>query len=187
MASLTDVSTVSTFRALTPQRLTSASFAPYGQVIGASVDGKPFDDQDAQLVLDQGMPRFYIMRLAARGLGFDRITRHRRCTQCLGSLMGQAWYLGVAPPESDPLDPEAIEVFRIPGDCFIKLHLGTWHAGPHFQDPEWIDFYNLELADTNLVDHDTVNLRRQHGLIFHISDKSINPASINPESCEPKS
>lgn len=31
-------------------------------------------------------PRFYIMRLPARGLRFHRITYHGKVTQCLGSL-----------------------------------------------------------------------------------------------------
>ena len=44
------------------------------------------------------------------------------------------------------------------------MHVGTWHAGPFFgsgdaaadaADPATAtrDFYNLELADTNVVDH----------------------------------
>jgi hypothetical protein len=41
-------------------------------------DGKVFDHEDAQLVLDKGTPRFYLMRLPARkpALTFDRITFH---------------------------------------------------------------------------------------------------------------
>jgi hypothetical protein len=41
-------------------------------------DGKVFDGEDAQLVLDRGTPRFYLMRLPARApaLTFDRITFH---------------------------------------------------------------------------------------------------------------
>jgi hypothetical protein len=55
------------------------------QLIGATDDGKEYDDEDAQLVLDQGTaPRFYIMRLPRRGLTFDRITYHAKVTQCLG-------------------------------------------------------------------------------------------------------
>jgi len=36
---------------------------------------------------------------------------------------------------------------------FVKLHQATWHAGPFFSDGQHMDFYNLELADTNVVDH----------------------------------
>ena len=57
------------------------------QLISATNDGKEFDDQDAQLVLDRGAaPRFYIMRLPRRGLTFDRITYHASVTQCLGEV-----------------------------------------------------------------------------------------------------
>lgn len=148
---------------LTPQILTSEAFHPYGQVIEATEDGKAFDQTDAQLVLDRGTPRFYIMRLPARGLTFKRITYHAHCTQCLGSLMGKPWYIGVAPP-GPTLAVDQIVAFEIPGDRFIKLHLGTWHAGPLFQGESFIDFYNLELSDTNISDHTTVDLLKDHNM-----------------------
>lgn len=44
--------------------------------------------------------------------------------------------------------------FRIPAGTFIKLHQGTWHAGPLFEEDS-MAFYNLELSDTNVVDHNT--------------------------------
>jgi ureidoglycolate hydrolase len=139
--------------------ITPAAFQPYGQVIYPSHDGKPYGAEDAQLALDQGILRFYIMRTQQRGLKFHTITRHTRCTQCLGSLGGKSWLIAVAPPgnEADP-NLEQMQAFTIPGDCFIKLHVGTWHAGPYFQDYDFVDFYNLELADTNIIDHQTCNL-----------------------------
>lgn len=44
---------------------------------------------------------------------------------------------------------------RIPPGVFIKLHQATWHAGPYFVDSQHMDFYNLELSDTNVTDHNT--------------------------------
>ena len=38
---------------------------------------------------------------------------------------------------------------------FIKLHQATWHAGPFFLEAQHMDFYNLELSDTNIADHFT--------------------------------
>lgn len=146
--------------------ITAEAFRPFGQLIQASEDGAPYGMEDAQLQLHNGTPRFYIMRLHHRGRTFSRITRHLNCTQCLGSLEGKDWLLAVAPPSpSSTLDPidrprpalEEITAFRIPGDCFIKLDVGTWHAGPYF-DADFISFYNLELSDTNITDHDTVDL-----------------------------
>ncbi|MEL6327878.1 MAG: ureidoglycolate lyase, partial [Cyanobacteria bacterium J06626_23] len=98
-----------------------------------------------------------------------RSDRHQACTQCLGALEGRDWLMAVAPPGGAPMpDPNEIRAFHIPGNCFIKLHVGTWHAGPYFEgDP--ISFYNLELSDTNIVDHDTCNLAQNHGLRFRMS------------------
>jgi ureidoglycolate hydrolase len=146
--------------------ITQANFRPYGQLIQASADGKTYDPEDAQLQLQNGIPRFYIMRLEKRGRQFDRITRHRLCTQCLGSLEGKDWLIAVAPPGD--LDLEKIQAFRIPGSCFIKLEVGTWHAGPYFEHDR-IDFYNLELSDTNITDHDTCNLYKTYGIQFEIT------------------
>ncbi|MEM9567166.1 MAG: ureidoglycolate lyase [Cyanobacteria bacterium P01_E01_bin.34] len=155
-------------RSLSSIPITPANFAPFGQMITASKDGAPYSSEDAQLTLDRGVPRFYIMRLHHRGQRFTTITRHMQCTQCLGSLEGQSWMLGVAPPSSEPQpDPDQIQAFQIPGSCFIKLNVGTWHAGPYFKS-ESVDFYNLELSNTNVVDHDTVNLRAVFGVEFEI-------------------
>lgn len=152
-------------RPIVAQPITPEAFRPFGQMISATPDGKPFDADDAQLQLDQGTPRFYIMRLQYRGQQFHQITRHQRCTQCLGALGGKSWWLGVAPPTPTAAapDPDAIAVFEIPGTCFVKLAVGTWHAGPYFAET-WMDFYNLELSDTNQMDHDTCDLRQTYGL-----------------------
>lgn len=143
---------------LTSKWITSESFQPYGQVVFASIDGKAYDSTDAALVLQNGIPRFYIMRLHHKGRRFHKITRHAKCTQCLGSLEGKDWLIAVAPP-TDTSGPvlKKIVCFRVPGNCFIKLNIGTWHAGPYFEH-EFVNFYNLELSDTNTTDHDTYDL-----------------------------
>lgn len=153
---------------LSARFVTSEAFQPYGQLISPIEDGKPYSEDDAQLQLQPGRPRFYIMRLYNRGRQFNKITRHLQCTQCLGSLGGKEWLIAVAPPSAGMSpNPDEITAFQIAGDCFIKLAIGTWHAGPYFTDP-WVDFYNLELSDTNSVDHDTCNLVKQYGTTFEI-------------------
>ncbi|KNC78603.1 ureidoglycolate hydrolase [Sphaeroforma arctica JP610] len=138
---------------LPTQEITSENFNPYGQVVRPSSDGLPFGPADAQLNLSNGTPRFYIMQLEGRGLRIDRISRHQKCTQCLGAIDGKDWYMVVAPPNKNSIMPDMsqMKAFHIPGDCFIKLEMGTWHAGPYFEH-ESASFYNLELADTNETD-----------------------------------
>ncbi|EKQ70686.1 ureidoglycolate hydrolase [Leptolyngbyaceae cyanobacterium JSC-12] len=158
---------------LHPQPITPETFRPFGQVISASEDGELHGSADAQLQLQNGIPRFYIMRLHHRGLKFGKITRHQQVTQCLGSLNGQEWFIAVAHPSDDPIpDWESITAFRIPGNCFIKLEMGTWHAGPYFEAPT-VDFYNLELSDTNIVDHDTCNLLETYGVEYEIMPSAL--------------
>ncbi|HEY9881848.1 MAG TPA: ureidoglycolate lyase [Leptolyngbyaceae cyanobacterium] len=155
-------------QSLSAQTLTAEGFAPFGQVIWPDLDGASFGPRDAQLQLQNGIPRFYIMQLENRGLRFHRITRHQQCTQCLGALEGKEWVIAVAPPgASNSPDPSGIQAFRIPGNCFIKLEVGTWHAGPYFEADK-VNFYNLELSDTNLTDHETCDLAQAFGLEFEI-------------------
>lgn len=56
---------------------------------------------------------------------------------------------------------------RIPPGHFIKLHEGTWHAGPLFDAPDTMSFFNLELADTNVVDHNT-HVYAHEGVSFQL-------------------
>lgn len=150
------------------QPITCENFQPYGQFITPSTDGKPYSSNDAQLDLSDGTPRFYLMCLQKRGRTFETITRHQQCTQCLGSLDGKDWLIAVAPPStSNRPDLEQVKAFRIPSNGFIKLERGTWHAGPYF-DHEVVNFYNLELSDTNETDHFTHNFGEIEGLTFEI-------------------
>lgn len=148
--------------------ITRAGFAPFGTLLEPAEDGKVFGPDEAQLVLDRGTPRYYILNLKRRELAFTKITRHMRVTQCLAAVGGAEWLMAVAPPD-DPDNPDAkpdptrIKGFRIPGDRAIALHRSTWHAGPFFQ-PEKLGFFNLELADTNQVDHYNCSLDEAFGL-----------------------
>jgi ureidoglycolate hydrolase len=42
---------------LQAQHITPEAFEPFGQLIGPTHDGKEFDQEDAQLVLNKGTPR----------------------------------------------------------------------------------------------------------------------------------
>ena len=160
---------------LTAEVVTPEAFAPFGQVISAEEDGVEFGPEDAQLDLSQGTPRFYVMRLRDKAMQFDRITYHAKVTQCLGALGDAPWYMAVAAPTMDvnrrPAEGD-IRVFEIPPGKFVKMHAGTWHAGPLWDSvnagPKYIDFYNLELADTNVVDHNTHDYAETEGFVFEV-------------------
>lgn len=156
--------------------ITADAFKPFGTLIEAAEDGKLFGPDEAQLQITQGIPRFYVMRLHGRPKVFNRITRHLQVTQCLASVGGRPWLLAVAPPDQPDAadgepDPTAIRAFRIPGDVAVALHRSTWHAGPYFDEPVQ-DFFNLELADTNQVDHHNCLLDRRFGLTFRFVDQA---------------
>jgi len=164
-ATASDPSTVQ--HALPVQPITRDAFAPFGDLIAPSADGAPFGPADAKLDLSDGIPRLYIMRLPRRGLLVRQITRHRGVTQCLAAMGGRSWLIAVAPPndrDRPAAEPALADIrgFLVPGTVAIKLHRGTWHAGPFFEDDE-ISFLNLELSDTNEVDHQDSNLLQRFG------------------------
>lgn len=167
---ITATDTQSTIINLPVVPISAAAFAPFGTLIEAAEDGKSFGPDEAQLELTRGTPRFYVMRLKRREKTFTHITRHLSVTQCLAAVGGNPWLIAVAPP-TDPdspagePDPYAIKAFLIPGNVAISLHRSTWHAGPFFDNPTQ-DFFNLELADTNQVDHHNCVLDRSFGLRF---------------------
>ncbi len=162
-------------RSIVVEPLTSEGFAPYGTVIAPTDDGVPFGPDDAVLDLTQGTPRFYTMVIPGRGFEVSAITRHRLVTQTLASAGGHEWVIAVAPPGdvSNPAaqpDPDNIRAFSIPGDSAIMLDTGTWHAGPLFAGGERA-FFNLELADTNIVDHQSCDLGESFGFVVDLMAK----------------
>lgn len=66
-------------------------------------------------------------------------------------------------PSLAPDDPAAkpdlstLRAFAVPGGVILKLHRSTWHAGPYFERDS-ASFFNLELSDTNEVDHHRCDL-----------------------------
>jgi ureidoglycolate hydrolase len=157
-------------RTLPAEPITAEAFRPFGDLMLPIEDGVPFGSDEATLDLTQGISRFYVMRLDYRPLRFSRITRHRKVTQCLASVGGKPWMIAVAPPygPDDPAAepaPDDIRAFLVPGNAAIKLHKGTWHAGPFFEGDE-LAFFNLELSDTNLTDHHNAYLDRRYGIEF---------------------
>lgn len=152
-------------RVLGVDTLSPDAFAPFGTVIPPRPDGTIFGPDDAQLDLTAGTPRFYTMRIPARGLTVRSITHHRDVTQALASAGGNEWFVAVAPPGD--LDVDDIKAFRIPGDTAVMLHAGTWHAGPLFEGADQ-SFFNLELSDTNEIDHHSVDLADRDDVVLRL-------------------
>lgn len=148
--------------------------------------------------------RFYIMSLKDRKLKFSTITHHASVTQCLGSIGGHEWYLGVAKASIVDLNrindekgrkvvwstcghyympplPDEVRVFRIVGPKYLKLNAGTWHAGPLFQ-AERMDFYNLELSNTNVSTSPSTLLCQFHYLYLYVSPFYISSMHLLSES-----
>ena len=141
---------------LTSLPLQNCRFERFGTAIIPVDDMTPHSDVDAQLNFEGTDLRYYVMRLRHRPAVLASMTRHQRATQCLGSADAQPWWLAVAASELDPEELSAASVHLVqvlPGEA-VKLHQGTWHAGPFFHAPSAL-YYNLELGDTNLTDHNS--------------------------------
>ena len=152
---------------LKAEELTHEGFEKFGVVLEALEDGTPFTPEEAVLDLSEGTPRFYLMSLEDKPLEFTRITRHLHTTQTLLAVGGAEWFIAVAPAGdlSDTAVPALhdIRVFRIVGETAITLRKGTWHSGPYFRAQK-LNFANIELADTNVVDHHTYRLDESIGV-----------------------
>ena len=165
-----------TTRRFAAQAATKDNIAAYGTLLEPLGDGVAFGALDAKLQLglerDLGTPRFYLMKLTKRPMAVTRITRHLAVTQALAALNGKRWYILLAPPD-EPDNPQALpnvdrlQAFCITGTQALVLHRSTWHAGPYFLEDE-VDFVNLELSDTNVVDHHNARLDVTFGMVANI-------------------
>ena len=78
-------------------------------------------------------------------------------------MEGQDWLIVLAPPGETP-DLARLKALRFTGRQALCMLVGTWHAGPLLL-AEQCHFLNLELSDTNIVDHETVKLRTSYALL----------------------
>ncbi len=139
--------------------LHDSSFDRFGTALLPVDDMTPHSDRDARLQFAQDNLRYYVMRLRRRPAVVGSMTRHLNASQCLGSADAQPWWLAVAASTITPeqLDATTVQLVKVmPGEG-VKLHQGTWHAGPFF-DADTALFFNLELSDTNLNDHNCKQL-----------------------------
>ena len=79
---------------LPAQTLERKAFAPYGEIISPRTSSAETGVEEPKLILTNGTPRLWIMKLKKRRLVFADMAR---CSQCLGSMQGKEWFVGVAP------------------------------------------------------------------------------------------
>jgi ureidoglycolate hydrolase len=145
---------------LTALGLNECNFEQFGTAILPVDDMTPHSIGDAELIFNGSNLRYYVMRLRRRPAMLGSMTRHIHATQCLSSADAQPWWLAVASAKlaSEQLNHITVQLVNVqPGEA-VKLHQGTWHAGPFFLTPTAL-FFNLELSDTNLSDHNSHPLK----------------------------
>lgn len=144
---------------LHPVRPDDSRFGRCGTHLRAQDDPARFGSGDAELHFDGAdQPRFYVMRVKRRPAVVAAMTCHHRVSQCLCSADAQPFWMVVAPPGASIPEPELMLVKLLPGEG-VKLHPGTWHAGPFFTNATAL-FINLELRTTNENDHNASRLDR---------------------------
>ena len=148
--------------------LQDCPFDRFGTAIFPVDDMSPHSDKDAKLSFDKPNLRYYVMRLRSRPAVLTGMTRHRRATQCLGSADGQPWWLAIAAPDVKPeqLNRSTVQLVKMQQGEALQLHQNTWHAGPYFLTKSAL-FFNLELTDTNLTDHNFHRIETSIKLIMN--------------------
>ena len=102
--------------------LTSASFKPFGQVIGLDEVHLELHNQEAF--------RMGIIHMRNRGYRVSSLNHHRNSTQALVPLEGKACLVVVAPPDTtfeQAADLKKIKAFLCDGSVGINIGLKTWH------------------------------------------------------------
>ncbi|MEB3158163.1 MAG: ureidoglycolate lyase [Synechococcus sp.] len=144
---------------LTALGLSECRLERFGTAILPVEDMQPAGPEEPRLRFGGDNLRYYLMRLQRRPPVVASMTRHLHATQCLGSADARPWWIALAEPGLSPgaLDHTNVQLVKVmPGEG-LKLHQGTWHAGPFFEEASAL-FFNLELSDTNQNDHNCQQL-----------------------------
>ena len=148
---------------LQPVDANDPRFAACGTLLTPQEDPARFGAQDAELAFaPDDHPRFYVMRLRRRLPQVSAMTCHRRVSQCLGSADAQPFWMVVAQP-GEVIDEQGLLLVKLQPGEGVKLHPGTWHAGPYFSNSTGL-FFNLELRMTNENDHNATSLEQPRSL-----------------------
>ena len=141
--------------------LTSAAFAPFGQVIAQG---------DMTMELRDG-ERFALNVLSydRHPLVCDHLNRHHKATQALVALAGKPTLIVVAAPEFDFTTRDHLQhvrAFICDGSAGVNLALSTWHWGPA-PLMEHVDLVNVQGAGF-LDDNEVAYLERDLGVVVNV-------------------
>ena len=127
---------------ITPEPVTAAAFAPFGEVVSLEDTPKLPIDLYSGLNAIHGpvvlqadeRPEFILFRVGYRGGEIRYLERHHGMTQTFIPLNGDPFVSVVAPPDAPLVDgfPDfsAVRAFLVPGDVVLNIHRGTWHEPP---------------------------------------------------------
>jgi ureidoglycolate lyase len=141
--------------------LTSAAFAPFGQVIDTGEMVMELRE-DEQFHLN-------VLSYDRHPLACDHLNRHHRATQALVALGGRPTLVVVAPAELDFSTREhlsSVRAFVCDGTAGINIALSTWHWGP-YPLMDHVDLVNVQgagFADDNEVAY----LERDLGVVVTV-------------------
>ncbi len=145
-------------RRLPVQPMTSAAFAPYGELLEPRerpADGRRFFPAD---FLCEGRPTVDVIWQPAEGRRFRLLERHFAVTQTFVPLGGAPSVVAVAPPtgpEAVPR-PEDVRAFLIDPAVGYAYRVGTWHSLDRFPlEPPGASFVilNVDPNPTQVVDY----------------------------------
>jgi ureidoglycolate lyase len=138
---------MSTIVSVPVQRLTAASFAPFGDVLGPK-DSPP--DFEGTMSVGWRAPfhvtgEIALLTLHNRpsGFRFNWLERHFDVTQTFIPLGSIPFVVAVAAPTGDEApDPASVRAFLVDGTAGYLLHRGTWHS---------LDRYPIYSENLNIV------------------------------------
>jgi ureidoglycolate hydrolase len=134
---------------ITAEPLTSAAWAPFGQVIGR--------DECRLELRDDGVFHLDVLTYEWKPLRCDHLNRHHKATQALIPLGGAPAVVVVAPGE---VDFSSVDHLR------TILALRTWHWGPYPVGPV-VHLANVQNRDV-VHDNEVAHLERDLATIVHV-------------------
>ena len=143
--------------------LTTAAFAPFGQVIAGGDAARTSASDGDELTLD-------VIRHHRRDFVIDHLNRHHHATQTLVPLDKAACIITVAPAAVDFTDEahlDTLRAFILDGTVGITLALGTWHDGP-WPLMDVVDLINLQGRDVLANDNEVVHLDKDLGVVLGV-------------------